>query len=209
MMSRIRRYLLSGLFVWLPIWVTVLVLSFIVNIMDSSLKLLPHVYQPDQLFGFHIPGLGILFTLLILFFTGMFAANFLGHKFVAMWNAFIGRIPVIRSIYTGVQQVMSTIFSPQGKAFRKVLLVEYPRKGMWSIAFQTGEATEEVMNKTGQEMITIFIPTTPNPTSGFLMMIPKGEAFELKMSVDQALKLVISLGVVQPNALEMTEAKDE
>lgn len=202
LMSAIRRYLLSGLLVWLPIWVTVLVLGFIVNIMDGSLRLLPHRFQPDQLLGFHLPGLGILFTLVILFFTGMFAANFLGRKFVELWNSLIGRIPVIRSIYTGVQQVISTIFSPKGKAFRKVLLVEYPRKGMWSIAFQTSDAADEVVSTVGEPMVTIFIPTTPNPTSGFLMMVPVKETQELSMSIDQALKLVISLGVVQPGASE-------
>lgn len=198
MMSAIRRYLLSGLFVWLPVWVTYLILNFIVNIMDGSLKLLPSAYQPDALFGFHVPGLGILFTLVILFVTGMFVANFLGRKFVSLWDKFVGRIPLVRSIYTGVQQILATVFSPQGKAFRKVLLVEYPRKGMWSIAFQTSEVGEEISRKTAREMVTIFIPTTPNPTSGFLMMVPKDEIQELNMSVDQALRMVISLGVVQP-----------
>ena len=198
MMAMIRRYLLSGLIVWLPIWVTYLVLNFLVNIMDGSLKLIPAAYQPDRLLGFHIPGLGILFMLIILFFTGMLAANFLGRKFVDGWNRLVGRIPLVRSIYTGVQQVVSTIISPKGKAFRKVLLVEYPRKGMWSIAFQTSEACNEVVDKVGMPMVTIFIPTTPNPTSGFLMMLPKEDAYELDMSVDKALKMVISLGVVQP-----------
>ncbi len=198
MMAMIRRYLLSGLIVWLPIWVTFLVLNFLVKIMDGSLRLIPTAYQPDYLLGFHIPGLGILFMLIILFLTGMLVANFLGRKFVDGWNRLIGRIPLVRSIYLGVQQIITTIISPKGKAFRKVLLVEYPRKGMWSIAFQTSDACSEVINEVGQPMVSIFIPTTPNPTSGFLMMVPKSEAQELKMSVDQALKFVISLGVVQP-----------
>ncbi len=199
MMATIRRYLLSGLFVWLPIWITFLVLKFVVNLMDGSLKLIPGVFQPDNLLGFHVPGLGILFTLLILFFTGMLVANFLGRKFVNLWDKIIGRIPLVRTIYTGVQQVISTLFSPQGKAFRKVLFVEYPRQGMWSIAFQTSEAGKEIADKMGRAMVTIFIPTTPNPTSGFLMMVPKDEVSELDMTVDQALKMVISLGVVQPS----------
>ncbi len=174
--------------------------------MDGSLNLIPAAYQPDYLLGFHIPGLGILFMLIILFFTGMLVANFLGRKFVNAWNRIIGRIPLVRSIYSGVQQVVSTVINPKGQAFRKVLLVEYPRKGMWSIAFQTSEACTEVVNKVGMPMVTIFIPTTPNPTSGFLMMLPKEEAYELDMSVDKALKMVISLGVVQP--VEAGAARD-
>lgn len=199
MMAAIRRYLLAGLVVWLPIWATYLVLSFIVRLMDGSLMLIPRAYRPDNLLGFHIPGLGIIFTLLILFLTGMLVANFLGRKFVELWDKIIGRIPLVRTIYTGVQQVMSTLFSPQGKSFRKVLFVEYPRKGMWSIAFQTSEVSQEIVDKTSKTMVTIFIPTTPNPTSGFLMMVPKEEVIELEMTVDQALKMVISLGVVQPS----------
>lgn len=199
MMSAIRRYLLSGLLVWLPILITFLVLRFLFNLMDGLLKLLPAHDQPDFLLGFHIPGLGIIFTLVVLFFTGMFVANFVGRKLVAVWDSLMSRIPIVRSIYNGVQQILQTILSPGGKAFRKVVLVEYPRKGMWSIAFQTGDGNTEVNRKVNSEMITIFIPTTPNPTSGFLMVVPREEAVELDMTIDQALKFVISLGVVQPD----------
>jgi len=199
-MSAIRRYLLSGLLFWLPILVTFWVLRFLANLMDGILKLLPNEYRPDYLLGFHIPGLGIIVTVVLLFFTGMIVANFIGRKLVKLWDSIVLRIPVVRSIYSGVQQVMQTILSPEGKAFRKVILVEYPRQGLWSIAFQTGDGSPEVNAKiNAPDMITIFIPTTPNPTSGFLMMVPRQEIHELDMTVDQAFKLVVSLGVVQPD----------
>ena len=160
--------------------------------------LLPNQYQPDVFFGTHIPGLGLIFTLIILFFTGMIAANFLGQRLVSLWDRLIARIPLVRSIHAGVKKVLETVLSPTGKAFRKVLLVEYPRKGLWSIAFQTGHSCKEIEKHLDDEGVTIFIPTTPNPTSGFLMILPKKDVFELDMSVDEALKMVISLGVVQP-----------
>lgn len=208
-MSAIRRYLLSGLLFWLPILVTFWVLRFLANLMDGILKLLPNQYRPDYLLGFHIPGLGIIVTVVLLFFTGMIVANFIGRKLVKLWDGIVLRIPVVRSIYSGVQQVMQTILSPEGKAFRKVILVEYPRKGLWSIAFQTGDGSPEVNAKaSASDMITIFIPTTPNPTSGFLMMVSKQDIHELEMTVDQAFKLVVSLGVVQPDmATKLIEKK--
>lgn len=200
MMSYIRRYFISGLLVWLPIWVTILAIKFLVDILGNTLLLLPERYRPDALIGFHIPGIGVLITLLVIFFTGVFAANFLGRQLVALWDAIVSHIPLVRTIYTGVKQVLETLFSPGGQSFRKVLLVEYPRAGMWSLAFQTGDATPEVQRNVNNEpMVSLFIPTTPNPTSGFLMMVPKKDVIELNMSVDQALKFVISLGVVQPN----------
>jgi uncharacterized membrane protein len=198
MLTAIRRYLLSGLLLWLPIWVTYLVVRFLIDMMDNTLDMLPKGYQPDHLLGLHIPGIGLIFTLIVLFFTGMAVTNFLGKHLVAYGERIINSIPVVRSIYTGVKKVLETLFSPQGKAFRKVLLVEYPRKGLWSVAFQTGRGCSEAANKLNSELVTIFIPTTPNPTSGFLMMLPKAEIHELDMSVEEALKLIISLGVVQP-----------
>ena len=201
MFSIIRRYLLSGLLVWLPIWVTFLMIRFLINLMDGMFKLLPDAYQPDQLIGVHIPGLGLILTLIVLFFTGMIAANFLGRAFGRLWNAIVLRIPLVRSIYMSVRKVLETIFTSQSKAFRKVYLVEYPRKELWSIAFQTGRGCAEIQDKTEKETITIFIPTTPNPTSGFLIMVPKEDAYELDMSIEEALKLVISLGVVSPEKM--------
>lgn len=193
----IRSYLLAGLVVWLPIIVTFVVLRFMIDLLDKSIALLPDAYRPEQLFGFHLPGFGVLFSLILLFVTGLLVTNFLGQHFMRWGEAILDRIPLVRSIYSATKQVMETVFSSNSQAFRKVLLVEYPRKDMWTIAFQTGTANAAVIAHTGVEMISIFVPTTPNPTSGFLMMVPKSDAKELSMSVDDALKLVISLGVVQ------------
>lgn len=195
----IRKSLISGLLVWLPIIVTIFVLKFLVDLLSKSLLLLPPHYQPDVLLGMHIPGIGVLITILVIFFTGVFAANFMGRKLMALGDAVVGRIPLVRSIYTGVKQVTETMLAPGGQSFRKVLLVPYPCEGVWSIAFQTGEAAREIESVLGgEQMVTYFIPTTPNPTSGFLMMAPKSKVIELDIGVDQALKFVISLGVVQP-----------
>lgn len=199
MMSSLRRYFISGLLVWLPIWITILAIKFLVDILSSIFTLLPHRFRPDELIGLHIPGIDFIITLLVILLTGLIVANFVGRQFVALWDALIGRIPLVRSIYTGVKQVIETLFKPGGQSFRKVLLVEYPRLGMWSLAFQTGDSTPEVDNALGGEaMVSLFIPTTPNPTSGFLMMVPRKNVIEMEMSVEQALKFVISLGVVQP-----------
>lgn len=202
MIAQLRRYFISGLLVWLPIWVTLLVFKFLVDLLSKSLLLLPAPYQPDVLLGFHIPGIGVIITILVIFLTGLLAANYLGGRLVALSEALMGRIPVVRTIYTGVKQVTDTLFKPGGQSFRKVLLVEYPCPGIYSIAFQTGEVGQEIEGagsaETAEGMVCYFIPTTPNPTSGFLMMAPRHKVRELNMSVDQALKFVISLGVVQP-----------
>jgi uncharacterized membrane protein len=199
MMSLIRRYFISGLLVWLPIWVTILVIKFLVDILSNTLLLLPHQYQPDTLIGFHVPGIGVIITLLVIFLTGVIVANFIGRRLVMWGDAIIARIPLVRTIYISVKQVLQTLFTPGGQSFRKVLLVEYPRKGMWSLAFQTGDGASEITKSLqGEAMVSVFIPTTPNPTSGFLMIVPRKDVIELNMSVDQALKFVISLGVMQP-----------
>ncbi len=199
MMGHLRRYFISGLLVWLPILVTIIVIKFLVDLLSTILLLLPKQYQPDALIGFHIPGIGVVLTLLVIFSTGLLAANFLGRRFMALSDAVIARIPLVRTIYTGVQQVVQTLFTPGGQSFRKVLLVEYPRAGAWTIAFQAGEIAPELEQKLGGEgMVSLYVPTTPNPTSGFLLLVPRASVIELNMSVDQALKFVISLGVVQP-----------
>lgn len=199
MIKYLRTRFISGLLVWLPIWVTLLVIKFLVDLLSKSLLLLPTQYQPDVLLGFHVPGIGVIITLVVILLTGMFAANFIGKHLLDFSDALMARIPVVRTIYLGVKQVMQTLFTPGGQSFRKVLLVQYPHEGMWSLAFQTGETSKELADTLGKEsMISFFIPTTPNPTSGFLMMAPKSDVIELEMSVDQALKFVISLGVVQP-----------
>lgn len=200
MIALLRKYFISGLLVWLPIWVTLLVIGFLLGILNGIVDVLPHRYQPDQLLGVHIPGIGLIIILIIIFGTGIIAANIVGQRVVDLWDSFVGRIPLVRSIYTGVKQVVDTLFSPGGQSFRKVLLIEYPRPGLWTIAFQTGDAGEEIEKVIGGEkMISLFVPTTPNPTSGFLLLVPASKAIELAMSVEQALKFVISLGVVQPN----------
>lgn len=199
MMAYIRRYFISGLLVWVPIWVTILVIKFLADLLDNVFSLAPKGYHPDSLIGFHIPGIGVIIILLVIFLTGAIAANFIGGKFVELWDSLIGRIPLVRTLYMGVKQIMQTLFTPGGQSFRKVLLVEYPRKGMWTLAFQTGDATPEVQTSLNQEsMLSLFVPTTPNPTSGFLIMLPKKDVIELNMSVEQTLKFVISLGVMQP-----------
>ncbi|MCP0914440.1 MULTISPECIES: DUF502 domain-containing protein [Legionella] len=203
----IRSYLLAGLVVWLPILVTFVILRFIVDLLDQTMALLPKAYQPEQLFGFHLPGLGVLLSLILLMVTGIVATNFLGQRLVWWSESVLERIPLVRSIYNAAKQVIHAIFGANGQSFRKVLLVEYPRKGMWSLAFQTGVSNFEV--HTGAEMVSIFIPTTPNPTSGFLMMVPKTEVIELTMSIDEALKFIISLGVMQPVAMGAFAVKEQ
>lgn len=206
MIAHLRRYFISGLLVWLPIWVTLLVIKFLVDILSKSLLLLPPQYQPDVLLGFHVPGIGVIITLGVILLTGIFVANYIGGRLVAMGDALMARIPLVRSIYTGVKQVTHTLFTPGGQSFRKVLLVEFPSPGVWSIAFQTGTVGKEIEGSLQESMVSYFIPTTPNPTSGFLMMAPKSKVIELDMTVDQALKFVISLGVVQPT-MPMTNIK--
>ncbi len=199
MIAYIRTCFISGLLVWLPILVTIVVIKFVIDVLSKSLLLLPPQYQPDVLFGMHIPGVGVILTILVIFSTGVVAANFVGRRLVELSDALVARIPIVRSIYAGVRQVAETMFKPGGQSFRKVLLVEFPCAGVWSIAFQTGEGYKEVEKALqGEQMVSYFIPTTPNPTSGFLMMAPRHKVIELDISVDQALKFVISLGVVQP-----------
>lgn len=194
----LRRFILAGLVVWLPVVVTFVVLRFIVGLLDTTMALLPRAYQPDRLLGFHIPGLGVILSLALLIITGIIASNFMGQRVMGWGEAILARIPLVRSIYNAAKQVIQAVFATNSQAFRKVLLIEYPRKGLWSIAFQTGTANAEILTHTGEEMLSVFIPTTPNPTSGFLMMVPKQDAVELSMSIDEALKFIISLGVMQP-----------
>ena len=194
----IRRYLLAGLVVWLPILATFGILRFIVELLDQTISLLPNSYQPEQLLGFRLPGLGVVISLVLLFFTGLIATNFLGQRLVIWSELILDKIPLVRSIYNTSKQVIQAVLGTNSQAFRQVLLVEYPRKGMWSMAFQTGVSNSVLNEQLGMEMVSIFIPTTPNPTSGFLMMVPKSDVLELSMTIDEALKFIISLGVMQP-----------
>jgi uncharacterized membrane protein len=193
----IRSYLLAGLVVWLPILITMGVLHFIVDLLDNTLALIPKAYQPEQLIGIHIPGFGVILSLILLVLTGVFATNFFGQRLMSWGESILSKIPLVRSIYNSVKQVIHTILSTNSEAFRKVLLIEYPRKGLWTLGFQTGAVNTEINKRINDEMISMFVPTTPNPTSGFLIMVPKQEAIELNMSIDEALKFIISLGVMQ------------
>jgi len=204
-MGRLRKYLIAGILVWLPLGVTVLVVKLFVDLMDRTLLLIPPQYTPEALLGFSIPGLGVLLSVLIILFTGMIAANLLGGKLVALWESILARIPLVRSVYSAVKQLTETLFSPSGQSFRKVLLVEYPRKGAWTLAFQTGTDAGEAQQKTGEDVINIYVPTTPNPTSGFFLMIPRRDVIELDMSVDEGLRMIISMGVVVPKVKKPAE----
>ena len=192
-----RKYFIAGLLVWVPIGVTVLVIKFLVDLMDKSLLLLPPSLRPEQLLGYKITGLGVLLTLLIVMVTGIIVANLFGRKLVSLGEWILARIPLVRSIYSGVKQVMETMFSG-GKSFRKVVLIEYPRRGIWTLAFLTGEAMEAINEQTSREMINVFVPTTPNPTSGFFLILPKDDILDINISVDDGLKMIISAGVVVP-----------
>lgn len=194
----IKKYLLAGLVVWLPIIATVLILRFLIDLLDQTISLLPEKYNPETLLGMNLPGLGAILSIVVLFVTGVLATNLFGQKLVRLSESILDRIPLVRSIYSATKQMIEAVVSTNSQAFRKVVLVEYPRKGLWSVAFQTGGATSEITKKTESEMVSIFIPTTPNPTSGFLMMVAKDDIIELEMSVDNALKFIISLGVMQP-----------
>jgi uncharacterized membrane protein len=199
MMAALRRYLVAGLLIWVPVGVTLLIVGFLVDLMDQTLLLLPESLQPEKLLGYRIPGLGLVLTAVIVFVTGVIVTNLFGMRIVNIGERLLARIPLVRSIYTSVKQVTQSLFS-SGKSFRKVVLVEYPRKGMWSLAFQTGVGAGEISDKTGKKIANVFIPTTPNPTSGFFLMVPHEDVIELEMSVDDGLKMLLSVGVVIPES---------
>jgi uncharacterized membrane protein len=195
-----KRYFITGLLIWIPLGITLLVLSWLISTMDQSLGLLPSRLRPEALWGIHIPGFGAVLTILVVFLTGLLAANFLGQRLVLFWEGVLSRIPVVKSIYYGVKQVSDIVLSDTGQAFRKVLLVQYPRTGSWTIAFQTGRPGGDVVNHLSGEYVSVYVPTTPNPTSGFFLMMPRADVIELEMSVDEALKYIISMGVVAPDS---------
>ncbi|MFM9879993.1 MAG: DUF502 domain-containing protein [Burkholderiaceae bacterium] len=197
-MSEIRKWLLAGLLVIVPVAITAWVLKLFINTLDQTLLILPAAWQPDALLGVHIPGFGVLLAFAIVLGIGAAASNFLGRKLVRWGDALLGHIPVVRSLYSGVKQVSDTLFSDSGNAFRKVLLVQYPREGCWSLAFQTGAPGGEVAEHLPGEHVSIYMPTTPNPSSGFFLMLPRAQVIELDMTIDEALKYIISMGVVVP-----------
>src|SRR5450755_2745658 len=194
----LRRYLIAGLLVWVPLGITIWVFYFLVTTLDQTLLLIPESLRPEALFGFRIPGLGVVLSFGLLLVTGAIAANFFGARLILMWEALLGRIPVVKSIYSSVKQVSDTLLSDTGNAFRKALLVEYPYPGSWTIAFQTGTPAIAVAGFLSEEHVSVYVPTTPNPTSGFFLMLPRSRVHDLDMTVDEALKYIISMGVVSP-----------
>jgi uncharacterized membrane protein len=199
-MSAVRKWLVAGLLVVVPVAITLSVLQWIIGTLDRTLLILPEAWQPDRLIGFHIPGFGVLLTFAILLIIGAAASNFMGKKLVIWGDALVSRIPVVRSIYSSVKQVSDTLFSPGGNAFRKAVLVQWPRPDVWTIAFVTGSPGGEVTRYLIGEYVSVYVPTTPNPTGGYFVMLRRSDCIELKMSVDEALKYVISMGVVIPGA---------
>ncbi len=205
-MTRLRRYLVAGLLVWIPLGATLLLIGFAIDQMDRSIEYIPSGYQPSMLlqqwFGttnpVEIPGFGVILIFVVVLLTGVFVANFVGRAFVGGWESILDRIPIVRAIYSGAKNFAEMVFSDSSQSFKKVLLIEYPRKGLYSLAFQTATNLGEVQGRTGEEVVCCFVPTTPNPTSGLIIVVPKKDIIELDMEVDEALKMIISLGVVVP-----------
>ena len=193
-----KKYLITGLLIWIPLVITIWVLKVIVDMLDQSLLLLPEHWRPDFWIGVHIPGLGAILTLLIVLFTGIFATNFFGAQLVVLWHEVLHRIPVVNSIYSSVKQISDTLFSSSGQAFRKALLVQWPHEGAWTIAFMTGVPGGGVAKHVPADCVSVYVPTTPNPTGGYFVIVARKNVIELDMTVDQALKYIISMGVVPP-----------
>lgn len=201
-----KKYLITGLLIWIPLVITIWVLNLIVSAMDSTLLLLPAALQPRSWLGFRVPGLGVVLTLVVLFLTGLFAANMIGQRLVYLGEGLLARIPVVKTIYNSVKQVSDTLFTSGGQAFRKVVLVRFPYSGAWTVAFLTGTPGGEVARRLGGDYISVYVPTTPNPTSGYFLIVPRSEVIELDMDVDEALKYVISMGVANPGPHRRTAA---
>jgi uncharacterized membrane protein len=198
MMAALRRYLVAGLLVWVPLGVTLLIITWMVNLMDRTLLLLPANWRPEQFAGFSIPGLGIVLTAVVVIGTGIAVTHLFGFHVVGLGERILARIPIVRSIYSSVKQVTETMFSNSGQSFRQVVLVRYPHRDSWTMGFLTGESAAEARSRTGRDLVNVFVPTTPNPTSGFFLLVPREEVIDLDMSVDEGLKMLLSLGVVQP-----------
>jgi uncharacterized membrane protein len=195
-----RKYLITGLLIWLPLGITLLILETIIGWMDQSLLLLPPPWRPEALLGFRIPGLGALLAVAVLLLTGVLARNIVGRRLLLWWERLLGRIPIVRSIYSSVKQVSDTMLSPKGNAFRKVVLVEFPQPEQWTLAFVVGEPAGAVAEQLGEGWVTVYVPTAPNPTSGYVLMLPPSRVRDVEVSIDDALKYHVSLGVVEPGA---------
>lgn len=197
-MTRLRRYLLTGLLIWIPVGVTIFIFQLFIGFMDQLIYLFPRAWQPLQLVGFNIPGIGVVLALVILLLTGFLASNYLGRWLLGLGSELLEHIPLVRSVYSAAKQISDTMFTNKGKSFRKVVMIRYPQKDTWSLAFQTSDTLGELNMKLPGHMVSVFVPTTPNPTSGFLLMVPQEDMVELDMSVDDALKMILSLGVIVP-----------
>jgi uncharacterized membrane protein len=195
----VKKYLLAGLLIWIPLVFTIWVLKLVVDTLDQLLLLLPAEFRTETWLGFYVPGMGVVMTLVIVFLTGLFATNLLGARLVRLWDAVLERIPVVNSIYSSVKQISDTLFSSTGQAFRKAVLMQWPREGVWTIAFLTGIPGGDVVNHLDGDYVSVYVPTTPNPTGGYFVMLARKDVIELDMSVDDALKYIISMGVVAPN----------
>jgi len=193
-----KKYLITGLLIWIPLVITLWVLKLVVDALDQTLLLLPPEFQTENWLGLHVPGMGAVMTLVIVLITGIFATNFFGARLVHLWHEVLHRIPVVNSIYSSVKQISDTLFSSSGQAFRKALLVQWPREGMWTIAFLTGTPGGDVANHLPGDYVSVYVPTTPNPTGGYFVLVARRDVIELDMTVDEALKYIISMGVVPP-----------
>lgn len=202
---RLRRVLVAGVLVWVPLGITVILLRFLIGLADQTLELIPEPYQPEALLGRPIPGLGVVLSLVLLFLTGLVAANVVGKRVIGLWEALLRRIPVVKTIYTAAKGFLEMVLSGQSGSFSRVLLIEYPRKGIYCIAFQTSSTVGQLAEHT-PDSVCVFVPTTPNPTSGFLVVAPEKDLIELNMSVEDAIKLVVSVGVVVPDPAALPRA---
>ena len=191
-----KKYLIAGLLVWLPIWATVVMVKFVIGLIDSTIDMLPNKYHPDTWIGMSIPGIGLVLVVILLFITGVLVTNYLGRTFIKMWDELMGTIPFVRTIHSSVKHLTHAVFNQSTESFSKVLLVEYPRRGTWSIAFQTNDSF--IKSPNGERTMTVFIPTTPNPTSGYLLIVPENDVHPFDISVEEAIRMVISLGVITP-----------
>jgi uncharacterized membrane protein len=195
----VKKYFITGLLIWIPLAITIWVLKLVVDVLDQSLLLLPDRLHTENWLGFHLPGLGAVLTLVIVLLTGIFATNFFGAQLVRIWHQVLNRIPVVNSIYSSVKQISDTLFSSSGQAFRKALLVQWPHQGMWTIGFLTGTPGGDVVRHIPEDCLSVYVPTTPNPTGGYFVIVQRKDVVELDMTVDEALKYIISMGVVPPS----------
>ena len=197
-MTTLRKYLIAGLLVWLPLAATIVIVKLVIDLLDKTILLLPPEYRPEILLGFSVPGLGVILSIGILLLTGVLAANLLGRRLVSFWEGILGRIPLVRNIYNAFKQISTTVLSDESKSFRKVVLVEYPKENIWSIGFLSNQHVDIESDAIKNEMAAVFVPTTPNPTSGFIVMIPEKNVIEVDMTVEEGFKFIISMGVIVP-----------